>query len=315
MRATPGSIQGFEALLLANDWLEVGVVPELGGKIASLRDLHSGREWLWSSDQMPYARWPYGTSYIAKADTGGWDECFPTVAACPDPRTGLAWPDHGELWSQPWESRLEQTSDGTRLFSKASGVQKPYRFSRTLYLHPNQAILELHYHVVNTGDQPLDYIWSSHPLLALEPGMRLEFPDSARFNLYYKPDSSVMDGAAPWPWPLEVNGLRLDSLPGPQAKVAFKVWSQPLSEGWAQLRAKDGGLRFEFDPSQIPQVGLWLNLGGWSGAGTDPYYNLALEPCIGAQDSLYEAVQVYRQYRTLPPLGQASWRLKVRLTP
>ncbi|MDP9381556.1 MAG: hypothetical protein M3Q29_15690 [Chloroflexota bacterium] len=35
---------------------------------------------------------------------------------------------------------------------------------------------------------------------------------------------------------------------------------------------------------------LRVRAGGWSGTGGQPYYNLALEPCIGAQDSLQEAV-------------------------
>jgi galactose mutarotase-like enzyme len=311
----PILIQGFEALRLANDVLELRVIPELGGKIASLRDLHTGREWLWTSGELSYARHPYGTSYVAKADTGGWDECFPTVAACQDPRTGLWWPDHGELWSQSWEYRPEHDPDAISFYAEARGVQKPYLFSRTLRLHHGEAALELRYRVVNAGDEPLEYIWSAHPLFALEPGMRLKFPSSARFHLYYKPDSTVLYEAEPWSWPLEVNGFSLETLPDADTKAAFKIWSEPLSEGWAELQARDGKVRFEFDPAEIPQIGLWLNLGGWSGTGGRPHYNLALEPCIGAQDSLFEAVQKYRLYRTLEPGAAASWNLTVRLNP
>lgn len=314
------SVQGFSALRLANEKLELLVIPELGCKIASLRDLRCGREWLWTSGELLYARHPYGTAYVAKADTGGWDECFPTVAACRDPQTGLEWPDHGELWNQVWEHQLEHDSNEMSLHTEALGVQKPYIFRRTLRLLQDEAALELHYRVLNTGDVPFEYIWSAHPLFALEPGMRLKFPDSARFHLYYKPDSTVIQGFEPWRWPLEVGGaegtvLDLSRLPGAGAKVAFKLWSEPLSEGWAELQVQDGRLRFEFDPTQIPQLGLWLNLGGWSGAGGNPYYNLALEPCIGAQDSLFEAVQKYGLYRTLEPGEEASWNLTVRLDP
>ena len=82
-----------------------------------------------------------------------------------------------------------------------------------------------------------------------------------------------------------------------------------------RVAAQDGKLRLEFDPAEIPQIGLWLNLGAWSGTGGKPYYNLALEPCIGAQDALLEAVQKYHLYRTLGPGEESSWHLTVRLLP
>jgi galactose mutarotase-like enzyme len=303
--------QAFRTLRLSNGRLEVLAMPELGGKLASLRDLHSGREWLWRSDRLADKRHSYGTSYITEADTGGWDECFPTVAACPDPAGGLDWPDHGELWSQAWENQQDDLS----LHTVAHGVQHPYRFERTLRLHPEEARLELHYRVRNEGNKPLDYIWSSHPLFRLEPGMRLKFPLSARFRLFYKPDDTHLEGSEPYTWPLTANDLDLSSLPGPEAGIAIKIWSEPQTEGWAELVASQGRLRFEFNPLEVPQLGLWLNLGGWTGTGGPPYYNLALEPCIGAQDSLFEAVQTHHLYRTLRPAEEATWALTLRLLP
>ena len=87
----------------------VEIVPALGGKIASLR--LGGREWLWTSDVLPRVAPTEAlaaddsASYVRVADTGGYDECLPTVGAARIPSdatsyAGLALPDHGELWSQ-----------------------------------------------------------------------------------------------------------------------------------------------------------------------------------------------------------------------
>jgi len=86
VRVTRAQIQGFEALTVSNDVLSLTIVPDLGGKITSIRDLRTGREWLWTSDELPYRRLSYGASYLRQADTGSWDDCFPTVAACAYPR-------------------------------------------------------------------------------------------------------------------------------------------------------------------------------------------------------------------------------------
>ena len=43
-------------------------------------------------------------------------------------------------------------------------------------------------------------------------------------------------------------------------------------------------------------------------------YNLGLEPCIGAQDSLADAVTQYNLYAVLPPHGSKNWWLEIELT-
>jgi galactose mutarotase-like enzyme len=49
------------------------------------------------------------------------------------------------------------------------------------------------------------------------------------------------------------------------------------------------------------------------GAGERPYYNLALEPCIGAPDQLDDAVLRWKLAQTLAPGEERTWGLEVRL--
>jgi galactose mutarotase-like enzyme len=305
---------GFEVLQLDNGVVSVVVVPALGGKLSSLRDLRSGREWLWRSDQLPWQQHPYGTSYVELADTGGWDECFPTVAPCSYPRRELELPDHGEVWSSAWDTTVEQTQDAVTVTTVARGVALPYRFIRVLSLQEGAPRLQLDY-TVDEVAQDLDFIWSAHPLFRLEADMSVRLPEDAALRVFSAQAGVLPEEPLRWPFALQgaTGPVDLATLPGPEAGVAFKVWTEPLSEGWAELRARDGLLRFVFDVSEVPQVGLWLNAGGWSGTGAEPYWNLALEPCIGAQDSLQEAVEVHGLYRTIAAGSTATWSLGVEL--
>lgn len=321
IRQSDVQAQSFPAINIDNGSVSLTIVPELGGKLSSIRDVRTGREWLWTSAQLPYRRLPYGTSYVEQADTGGWDECFPTVAACrypSEPWRGMPLPDHGEIWQQAWPCTIHRDeAGGLMIHTTAQGVALPYSFERSIRIVPDAATLRFEYRVRSLADAPIHFIWSAHPLLAIEPGMRILLPDNARFHSFVAvPDTVALDPeGVRWPPRIELVDRTLDfaTTPDRSAGVAFKLWSEPLRDGWATLAAADGEFQFRWDPQLLPQVGVWLNAGAWSGAGGDPYYNLGLEPCIGAQDSLAEAVTRYNQYAMLPPHGERGWWLDVQL--
>src|SRR3954467_8651890 len=126
------SVSGFPAVALRSPFIELVAVPALGMKLTNLRRL-AGREWLWRSDQIPLAPPKPGSSYVDTADSGGWDECFPTVGACPIPgappgKSQL--PDHGELWSAAWTSSVFDGPEGTTIAGTAHGAVFPYEFHR-----------------------------------------------------------------------------------------------------------------------------------------------------------------------------------------
>jgi galactose mutarotase-like enzyme len=315
------TVDGFDAVEINTGLIALTLIPELGGKISSLRDLRTGREWLWRHPRMAYRRVPHGSSYVATADTGGWDECFPTVAPCAytsPPWAGAALQDHGELWSQPARLEIAEHADNIVLSTRWHGVALPYTFERTIALAAGAAHLRVEYQVSSDSDAPIQYIWSAHPLLAIEPGMRLLLPPAARFNRWATIPPDLLAQASGLSYPAVVSaGTRtfdLASLPDASAGIALKLWSDPLAEGWAALHARDGALVMRWDVARLPQVAFWMNLGAWAADGGAPYFNLGLEPCIGAQDSLAEAVEKHNRFETLPPHGSREWGLEVELT-
>jgi galactose mutarotase-like enzyme len=311
--------EGFPSIHVQTGTIELILIPELGGKISSLRDVRNGREWLWRHPRFAYQHVPSGGSYVETADTGGWDECFPSVAACAYPSApwqGVAIQDHGEVWSQRAESEIDAEEKRVTLRTRSQGIALPYTFSRSITLTANSSIIRTNYEVVNNADQSEKFIWCIHPLIAIKPAMELRLPSSVRFNLGAAFPSDLLSQQNNLQYPFSARGLNFPFLPETTAGCSIKIWSDPLQvgEGWATLRATDGELQMRWDVNLLPQVALWMNFGAWAGDGGAPYYNMGLEPCIGAQDSLADAVNLHNLFGTLPPRGRKSWWLEIELT-
>jgi len=88
----------------------VTILPDLGGKIASIRI--DNRELL----QAPLAPYAPRTRTMAfdEGDASGWDECLPSVAGCTVKTVArtVVVPDHGDLWRVEWSKNRDQGSGG-----------------------------------------------------------------------------------------------------------------------------------------------------------------------------------------------------------
>ena len=315
---TQTSSAGFKSINVNTGTLELTIIPELGGKISSLRDVRTHREWLWRNPRMDYKRVPHGSSYVENADSGGWDECFPSVSACEypsDPWKGKSIQDHGELWSQTAEIELEEDVQSVALLTRWQGVALPYTFTRRISLKGGSASMRIDYSVRNNSGQALKYIWCIHPLLAIQPGMQLRLPASARFNASGTSPTELLPSSSNLIYPFAIPGLSLPTIPEPSAARSIKIWSDclPAGAGWAALGAQNGELRMRWDVALLPQVAVWMNFGAWAGDGGAPYFNMGLEPCIGAQDSLADAVNQTGMFASLPSHAIRTWWLEIEL--
>ena len=312
------TVSGFPAVALRSDELEVVAVPSLGMKLTHLRRLRRGREWLWRSDQIPLAFPRPDASYIETADSGGWDECFPTVGPSPLPGAppgAPPLPDHGELWAAPWTSSVYEHADGITLAGTASGARLPYEFHREVTLDPVAPTVRLRYRLRHTGDAPFPWIWSAHPLLNVQPGSTLSLPGvrQVKLDAVHGRDDLSRDDVVSWP---EAIGGAPDPFVFPaRGGWAVKLFGDVGTDAPITLTDPRAGERLEIRVSvaDVPQVGVWINCGGWAPPGRTPYYNLALEPCIGAPDRLLDAVEAWGTAQTLDPGEERRWEVEVTL--
>jgi galactose mutarotase-like enzyme len=319
--------EGFEALEMSNEEIALIVVPDLGGKVASITHRSTQREWLWKSPYLAYREPIYGASYIHEFDLGGLDECFPTIAPTffpAEPWAGTRMPDHGEVWSQAWDVEIHQSPERIELAMGCYGVRLPYRFERTITVEADKALARLDYRVTNLSPFAMPFIWSIHPLLNIEPGMRLSLPagvsqirvDFSTNDLFGKTGT-----LQPWPLATATNGQPVDlsEIQPPSFAQGVKYFTLPLTGDdrvEASLTDSKGerSFRFRFSPSEISHIGVWMNCAGWTPLDYPPYYNLALEPCIGASDSLTVAVNHWREHSVLGSRQERRWGLEIILT-
>ena len=310
-------VSGFPAVALRSAELEVVAVPAIGMKITNLRRL-SGREWLWRSDQIPLALPVPGSSYVESADSGGWDECFPTVGPCPMPGAPAdtpPLPDHGELWSSSWTSSVYEHAEGTTLAGSAQGTALPYEFYREVTLAPDAPVVRFRYRVRNIGTEAFPWIWSSHPLLNVQPGSELILPGvhQVKVDAVHGRNDFRKNDIVSWPGGI---GGNADRFVFPEDGAwAVKLFGDLGSEGRMALIDPRKGERLELvvRSDEVPQVGIWINCRGWAPPGRSPYYNLALEPCIGAPDRLDVAVREWQTAQALKPGEERSWAVEVWL--
>jgi hypothetical protein len=277
--------QGFEVYVLNNEEVELAVVPELGAKIVSLKNLRTGREWMWHPPGgLKLFRNHPGDDFF-QSPLAGADECLPTISPCS--WQGRVLPDHGELWNTPWSVDPGAWAGGilkTRTRLKIS----PFEFERTIELLGDE--IQITYHLKNRSAVSEHFLWAIHPLLRLQPGDQLNLPVSTRALLNGESWIDAVDSAVP-------------------EKNCAKIFAAPVSEGFVAINNPATGdhLEFEWDPLENNTLGLWLTRGGWHG-----HHHFALEPMNADTDSLVEAAERKRS-GVVGASGTASWRLSIRL--
>jgi hypothetical protein len=277
--------QGFAVYWLKNEEVELAVVAELGAKIISLKNLRTGREWLWHPPEgLKLFRNQLGEAF-SHSPLVGTDECLPTITRCRWQSREL--PDHGEVWSVPWQMDPDLWQDGI-LKTKVRLQLSPFEFERTIELWENEVCLD--YRLNNASARDEWCIWALHPLLKLEPGDRLEIPPATR---------ALLDGAT---W--------VDAVASavPEKKHA-KIFAAPVREGLAAIRNEATGDRLEFawNPAENAALGLWLTRGGWHG-----HHHFALEPTNAGHDLLTVAAEQNR-CGLVPALDFVTWQIRLRL--
>jgi len=301
-------------VILENHHLRVVIAPHLGGKIASIQVRPEGAELL-QGPLRPYAPRTWSMPFDA-SDASGWDECLPSVAACEvETSAGKTLvPDHGDFWQVEWHV-VSQNKNAVAL--SADGFSLPLRFSKAITLEENH--LHIAYQVENTGGSPVAYLWSAHPLFAVDPGDRIVLPPSVK--------QVVVEGSAGgrlgtkgtehlWPKTTLRDGTHCDlSVTGsPEDGTGDKLFAAAPPEGWCAIERRRMRRRVElqFDPHICTHLGLWICYGGWPSGKENRQYCVAPEPCTAPGDSLAQAICAGHA-QELAPHQQRCWKLTLKV--
>ncbi|HEV2216924.1 MAG TPA: hypothetical protein VGV88_05030 [Candidatus Dormibacteraeota bacterium] len=152
--ATTASI--VSAMRLVSDLWRMEILPERGGRIASLRFREA--ELL---DQGIGVDQPTAEGFV-EGGAWGWDEMVPTVEAT------RSLPDHGEAWRVPW---TVVSTDMASCVMTCEGRALPWRLERRIDLGQ---VVRVSYVLSNAGAEAIPGFWCAHPLLRYEADMEID---------------------------------------------------------------------------------------------------------------------------------------------
>ncbi|MDP6777438.1 MAG: hypothetical protein QGI83_11820 [Candidatus Latescibacteria bacterium] len=301
-----------EGLRLDSGPFSLTVAPQLGGKIVSLVNKKTKREFI-SRTNVAYRPRAYAGSF-EDYERDGADECFPSVGACPHPTFpwgGVPVPEHGELWTLPWEHRL----DHGRLHMSVRGVRFPYLFERQIgfemLARKEKPYIRLSYSILNESPYDFPFLYAFHPLFRAETRSRILLPPGTDLVTYSSTEDRLGPPMMRHTWP-EVTDVTLDksydrsAIRSSRNKEAEKLFTTPLEQGRCALVYPNGEfIGFLFPAKKLPYLGLWVNEGGWNNL-----HHVALEPSTSQVDRL-DVAEGLKACGVVPAKGKFEWDISI----
>ena len=322
------TISKTENVLIRAGDCKVSILPEFGGKIASIQigDLEILQPQL--ATIAPRTR----TMTFDEGDASGWDECLPSVAACVLENGGAALeiPDHGDLWRVEWERRgagNREQGTGRNGGAEASVTltgrcfSLPLELERTLSLSEMEGgwRLNLNYRLKNTGPDPVPWSWAAHPLFVVAKGDRIVLAETIRsMKLEGSGGGRLGKGGDTVAWPIarlsDGGAADLSVAEAEDSGIGDKLFAGPLKadENWCILERPSAGIRIRvrFDSSATPYLGLWICYGAWPEKAGPKQVCVAMEPTTAPVDSLAEQGS---WSRLIAPGASFSWPMEVNI--
>ena len=310
-RISRGAYKDQDAVVLENEEIRAIYLPQWGAKLASLAHKGLGAETLWQAPGAAYLGTRYGDGY-ERGELSGFDEMFPTISRClyeAPPWSGVEAPDHGEVWTIPWDHSLSADS----VAMSVNGVRFPYRLEKEVSLDGGRLVSR--YRAANLSGFPLDFIWAAHPLFNACEGMQFIVPAGMDRVVNAVPGPVLKRYgeklAFPVARPEGGREIRLDRVPKKNPAGWQKYWFDGrVVDGWCMLHDPSSTLTvgMAWPKEKVPYLGIWLNEGGYAGQ-----YNIAPEPATAAMDRI-DASKLWGMGSTLAPGETREWHLVISLT-
>lgn len=303
---------GIVGIRLNTDRFSITVAPQLGGKIVSLVNRKTKREFL-SRTKISYRHRTYGGPF-GDYERDGADECFPSVGSSfvpVFPWEGIKVPDHGEVWTLPWEYQIK----GDRLNMWTQGIRFPYTFERRISFETlarqDKPYIRLSYRVKNNSSFDFPFVYAFHPLFRVETRTKILIPPGTDLVTSSSTDDRLGPPMTKHSWP-DVTDFTLDkaynrsSIRSSRTKEAEKLFTTRLQQGRCALLYPNGEfIGFLFPAKKLPFLGLWVNEGGWNNL-----HHVGLEPSTSQVDRL-DVAEGLKTCGVVPGGGTFEWDISL----
>ncbi len=304
--------KGLDSIVIENQSLRLEFIPEYGAKLASFYHKATKREFLFQSDTKKLRLPNYGADF-SNYDSSGFDEVFPSIDPSFYPDNiwqGISIPDHGEVWTLPWEMEVKKDSLKFSVYSPCF----PYKLEKKVTLVDRT--LRINYQAYNLGQQEFKFIWAAHALLnCSQQSTKIILPPEVDEIINVETTSEHLgDWGARCNYPIaeSIQGKTIDMsrVEAVSANNCEKFYvANKLTTGKCAVEYSDTQerLTYCFPVDKVPYLAIWKTQGGYRGD-----YNIALEPCTGAYDDLYLADRINKVAK-IPAKGSYKWYLELTI--
>mgnify|MGYP002153770477 CR=1 FL=1 len=305
----PSMVAGMRGFILENEKVRIVITPEFGARILSLIYKPTETEFVWHNPRVPVMRPTYQPEF---EDMSGLFDCVPTCEPCTF--KGRKLPLYGEVASEPWRVvRKEKTSRSLSVKMQRKCEVYPLMVHKSLTIVKNQSTLMLDYRLVNLSDELLEYHYSGHNTLNINPNYRVVLPPEVakvKRGMAVTDRLGKLGDEISWPVTVDRNGNTVDlsKIGQPYEGTGENLYTPKLRESWcaALNESRKEAIGFSFPAQVLPYILVWINHGGYGA-----YYHIALEPTTGRPDNLETSVNDWKNYAELQPKSEVSWTEKV----
>lgn len=277
------------AIELSNNKIKIIILPEIGGKIASIYHINKDFEFVFQNREDNY-RHPELYNKFENFDAAGFDDAFPTIDCSEVEFQGeiIIYPDHGEIWTGSFQ--ILSLEDNNVVLQYESKIL-PYVYTKTIRLSNNNEI-KISYDIKNNGKEKLPCIFAAHYLVNYNRDMEICLPKGTR-ELLIVQDSNELG---------KVGTVYDYNDPKTKEKLCHFNWANTpntqkyyinhkVEYGVCSIKYHNINLEYilKYDKNKLPYLGFWITEGGFRGD-----FNCALEPCTGFYDSIDIAKKNHR---------------------
>ncbi len=186
-------LHAYELLVLENDYLQVTLLPELGGRVYQMTFKPTGHNELYQNPVIKPTHWgpPEQGWWLA---VGGIEWCLPVE-------------EHGYEWGEPWDYQVITSTAGVTVTLRDTTVSDRIRAAVTVHLPAGRGILAITPRIENPTGGNLDYkFWLN---AALTPGAANTAGSDLRFvfnadqvTVHSKGDGDLPEPRQPMDWPV-----------------------------------------------------------------------------------------------------------------
>jgi len=297
------------AITLESNLIKAQIIPEIGSKICSLIYKPKDIELLIQREDQKYKLEPYDGVYI-NGEESGFDEMFPSINECyyeSYPWKGIRIPDHGELWSIPWDYKIENY----KLIMEVYGVRFPYKIKKAVCF-TEENILKIEYELTNLSNFTFDFMWAAHTMFILEENSEIVLPKDVKKVISTWRFGNYGDEYN-WPCFESKSGeeIKLNKIRSKIIKDAKKYFVKgKMPEGWCAVKyfKSEIVLALSFPTESVPYLAILTNEGGW-----EDLFNIFIEPCTASFDRL-DVARLREEYISLGPKSKFEWHLNFTIS-